>query len=135
MREQVRVIKNELGDSDDADEFFDRIMAANLPDEVREKLLKENERMAKGNFERIGDEAQSFLGIKYDGNKEKFEHPAKNINANTQIKYFIFFRYVTFFNQYFRRALNYRNGFTAYHIDTCHCLTRAIKRNSGKAGE
>ena len=50
LREQVRVIKNELGDSDDADEFFDRIMAANLPDEVREKLLKENERMAKAPF-------------------------------------------------------------------------------------
>ena len=34
--------------------------------------------LGSGNFERIGDEAQSFLGIKYDGNKEKFEHPAKN---------------------------------------------------------
>ena len=34
--------------------------------------------LGSGNFERIGDEAQSFLGIKYDGNKEKFMYPAKN---------------------------------------------------------
>ena len=34
--------------------------------------------LGSGNFERIGDEEQSFLGIKYDGNKEEFEHPAKN---------------------------------------------------------
>ena len=50
LREQVRVIKNELGDGDDADEYFDKIMAAKLPDEVREKLLKENDRMAKTPF-------------------------------------------------------------------------------------
>ncbi|MBQ9112830.1 MAG: endopeptidase La [Clostridia bacterium] len=50
LREQIRVIKNELGDTDEADEYFDRIMAAKLPDEVREKLLKENERMSKAPF-------------------------------------------------------------------------------------
>ena len=50
LREQVRVIKNELGEGDEADEYFDRIMSAKLPDEVREKLLKENERMSKAPF-------------------------------------------------------------------------------------
>ena len=50
LREQVRVIKNELGESDDADEYFDRIMSAKLPDEIREKLLKEAERMSKTPF-------------------------------------------------------------------------------------
>ena len=34
--------------------------------------------LGSGNFERIGDAAQSFLGIKYDGNKEKFQLPANN---------------------------------------------------------
>ena len=50
LREQVRVIKNELGEGDEADEFFGRIMSAKMPDEVREKLLKENERMSKAPF-------------------------------------------------------------------------------------
>ncbi len=50
LREQVRVIKNELGDGDEADEYFDRIMSAKLPDEVREKLLKEADRMSKTPF-------------------------------------------------------------------------------------
>ena len=50
LREQVRVIKNELGDGDEIDEYFDRIMAAKLPDEVREKLLKEADRMSKAPF-------------------------------------------------------------------------------------
>ena len=50
LREQVRVIKNELGDGDEADEYFDRIIAARLPDEVREKLLKEADRMSKAPF-------------------------------------------------------------------------------------
>lgn len=50
LREQVRVIKNELGEGDEVDEYFDRIMAADLPDEVREKLLKEADRMSKTPF-------------------------------------------------------------------------------------
>ena len=50
LREQVRVIKNELGEGDEADEFYGRIMSAKMPDEVREKLLKENERMSKAPF-------------------------------------------------------------------------------------
>ena len=38
--------------------------------------------LGSGNFERIGDAAQSFLGIKYDGNKEKYiTH-----NLNSEIK-------------------------------------------------
>ena len=50
LREQVKVIKNELGDGDETDEYFDKIMATDMPDEVREKLLKENERMSKAPF-------------------------------------------------------------------------------------
>ena len=41
------MIQDELGDASEPDEYFDRIMATKMPDEVREKLLKENERMAK----------------------------------------------------------------------------------------
>ena len=50
LREQIRVIKGELGEGDEADEYFDRIMSAKLPDAVREKLLKENDRMSKAPF-------------------------------------------------------------------------------------
>ncbi len=50
LREQIRVIRNELGEGDENDEFYDKIMSAKLPDEVREKLLKEAERMSKAPF-------------------------------------------------------------------------------------
>lgn len=50
LREQVRVIKNELGEGDESDEYYEKIMKAKLPDEVREKLLKENDRMSRAPF-------------------------------------------------------------------------------------
>lgn len=50
LREQVRVIQDELGDGDDSDDYYRQITAAKMPEEVREKLLKENERMAKTPF-------------------------------------------------------------------------------------
>ena len=50
LREQVRVIQEELGDRDETDEYHERITKAELPDEVRAKLLKENERLSKTPF-------------------------------------------------------------------------------------
>ena len=50
LREQIKVIQEELGDTNEAEEYYERIMNAKLPDEVREKLLKENDRMAKTPF-------------------------------------------------------------------------------------
>ncbi|MBQ8330870.1 MAG: endopeptidase La [Clostridia bacterium] len=50
LREQIRVIQDELGEGQDPDEYYERIMAAKLPDEAREKLLKENERLARTPF-------------------------------------------------------------------------------------
>ena len=50
LREQVRVIQEELGDTSDVDEYYEKIHAMKLPDEVREKLLKENDRLAKTPF-------------------------------------------------------------------------------------
>ncbi len=49
LREQIKVIQNELGDGSAAeyDEYYDRIMEAHFPAEIEEKLLKENDRMAK----------------------------------------------------------------------------------------
>lgn len=47
LREQIRVIKEELGDTNEADEYFDRIRSAHLPKDIEEKLLKEAERAAK----------------------------------------------------------------------------------------
>ena len=50
LREQIRVIQDELGDGNEPDEFYQKIMSAKLPDNVREKLLKENDRLAKTPF-------------------------------------------------------------------------------------
>ena len=50
LREQIRVIKNELGDGDEIEEYFEKIAEAKLPDEVREKLMKETDRMSKAPF-------------------------------------------------------------------------------------
>ena len=50
LREQIRVIQEELGDVGETEEYYQKIMSAKLPDEVREKLLKENDRMAKTPF-------------------------------------------------------------------------------------
>ena len=49
LREQVKVIQNELGDDGDSeiDEFFDRIEEAHLPKEIEDKLVKETNRLAK----------------------------------------------------------------------------------------
>lgn len=52
LREEMKVIQEELGGGDisDTDEYYDRIMKAGLPEEVEEKLLKENARLAKTPF-------------------------------------------------------------------------------------
>ena len=49
LQEQLHVIQEELGVADD-DDFYNQIMSANLPKEVEEKLLKENERLSKTPF-------------------------------------------------------------------------------------
>ena len=50
LREQIHVIQEELGESNEIDEYYDKIMKTEMPDEVREKLLKENDRMSKTPF-------------------------------------------------------------------------------------
>ena len=52
LREQIRVIEEELGEDGDSeiDEYDRRIKEAKLPEETEKKLLKENERMAKTPF-------------------------------------------------------------------------------------
>ncbi|MBR6708467.1 MAG: endopeptidase La, partial [Clostridia bacterium] len=52
MREQMHMLQNELGEGagSDYDEFYNRIIAAKLPREIEEKLLKENDRMARSPF-------------------------------------------------------------------------------------
>ncbi len=52
LREQIRVIKDELGessydDADEADELTEKLNAAKLPDNVREKLQKEIDKMRR----------------------------------------------------------------------------------------
>ena len=50
LREQIKILQEELGEGSDVDEFAERIEAAKLPREVEEKLLKENERLSKVPF-------------------------------------------------------------------------------------
>ena len=50
LREQIRVIKNELGEGEDIDEYADRIYDLKAPDEVKEKLAKELDRLTKMPF-------------------------------------------------------------------------------------
>ena len=50
LREQIRVIKNELGESEDIDEYADKIYDLKASDEVKEKLAKELDRLTKMPF-------------------------------------------------------------------------------------
>ena len=50
LREQIRVIKEELGEGEEADEYLQRISAIKCSDEVRKRLLKEVDRMQKTPF-------------------------------------------------------------------------------------
>jgi len=52
LREQIKAIQSELGDDEDDEikEYEDKISAAPLPDEVREKLYKELGKLAKTPF-------------------------------------------------------------------------------------
>ncbi|MBE6588858.1 MAG: endopeptidase La [Ruminococcaceae bacterium] len=50
LREQIKVIQEELGEGDEVAEFAERIKAAKLPADVEAKLKKENDRLAKTPF-------------------------------------------------------------------------------------
>ncbi len=56
LREQMRAIRNELGedsygeDTEDSDEYYNAINKAELPESVKEKLLIENSKLAKMPF-------------------------------------------------------------------------------------
>ena len=48
LREEMKVIQDELGEGGgDPDEFYTRILEADLPEEVAEKLLKENSKLSR----------------------------------------------------------------------------------------
>lgn len=49
LREQLRAIQDELGYGDD-DDFYDKIMNASVPDEVREKLMREYNHLQQVQF-------------------------------------------------------------------------------------
>ncbi len=54
LREQIKVLQNELGEGGDGDEELDeyrnRILALKLPEEVEKKLLKDVERLSKQSY-------------------------------------------------------------------------------------
>ena len=47
LREQLRVIKEELGDTGESDEYIDKILTAKFPKDIEKKLIKEAERTAR----------------------------------------------------------------------------------------
>ncbi len=48
LREQIKVIEDELGEGDnETEEYYNKIVSSDLPTEVEEKLLKENDRLSK----------------------------------------------------------------------------------------
>ena len=50
MREQIRILKNELGEGEDLDEYADKIDALKASDTIKEKLFKELDRLTKMPF-------------------------------------------------------------------------------------
>ena len=51
MREQIRVLEDELGEGDNENEdYYNKIIKSAFPKEIEEKLLKENERLSKVPF-------------------------------------------------------------------------------------
>jgi len=50
LREQIKVIQSELGETGEVEEYLDKIDAARLPEEVEEKLLREVDRMSRTPF-------------------------------------------------------------------------------------
>ena len=51
LREEMKSIQEELGDGiSDTEEYYERIMKAELSEEVQKKLLKENDRLARSPF-------------------------------------------------------------------------------------
>ena len=56
LREQLKAIKHELGDesameeSEDSDEYYSKINNSEIPDDIKEKLLAENAKLAKMPF-------------------------------------------------------------------------------------
>lgn len=51
LREQIKAIQSELGEDDDEiEEYEERILEANIPDDIKEKLMKELGKLAKTPF-------------------------------------------------------------------------------------
>ena len=52
LREQIKAIQSELGEDDDDEitEYEDKILKANLPDDIKEKLFKELNKLSKTPF-------------------------------------------------------------------------------------
>ena len=47
LREQLKIIKEQLGDIPESDEYFDKIMSMKFPEEIEAKLIKDADRMAR----------------------------------------------------------------------------------------
>jgi ATP-dependent Lon protease len=47
LREQLKVIKEQLGDVPESDEYFEKIMSMKFPEEIEAKLIKDADRMAR----------------------------------------------------------------------------------------
>ncbi len=50
LREQMTILREEMGEFEDDDDYCSRILAAGLPEDVENKLIRENERLSKAPF-------------------------------------------------------------------------------------
>lgn len=88
LREQMHVIQEELGDGaqSEIDEYQERIRKADLPDEVKKKLLKENDRLAQTPFGSAeASVISNYLDICLDLPWRKSSHDRVNIDLARKI--------------------------------------------------
>ncbi|MEG2001019.1 MAG: endopeptidase La, partial [Evtepia sp.] len=87
LREQARVIQNELGDDDDEiEEYRKKIHAAKLPEEVEKKLFKEVSHLEKQPFGSAeGSVLRNYLDVCLELPWQKKSHERVNVEAARKI--------------------------------------------------
>jgi len=86
LREQLGVIKDELGMNDDDDDYEKKILDAALPDEIEAKLLKENSRLAKTPFGSAeGNVLRNYIEVCLELPWNKYSEETRDIKGARKI--------------------------------------------------
>jgi len=86
LREQLNVIRDELGMNDDDDDFEEKIRTAGLPAEVESKLLRENLRLSKTPFGSAeGNVLRNYIETCLELPWNKFTKERKNLKQARKI--------------------------------------------------